>query len=91
MRLIHAVRDLNAQGGGEPIRTIALYTDEERTAMFAREADEAYPLGPASTRPYIDLAILERALVDCGADAVWVGWGSSRRIPPLRTYASVSA
>ena len=75
MRLIHAVRDLNAQGGGAPIRTIALYTDEERTAMFAREADEAYPLGPASARPYIDLAVLERALVECAADAVWVGWG----------------
>ncbi len=74
MRLIHAVRDLNAEGGPS-IRTIALYTDEERTAMFAREADEAYPLGPASGRPYIDLAVLERVLVACEADAVWVGWG----------------
>ena len=62
MRLIHAVRDLNAQGGGAPIRSIALYTDEERTAMFAREADEAFSLGPASARPYIDLAVLERVL-----------------------------
>ena len=51
MRLIHAVRDLNA-AGGEPITTIALYTEQERTAMFAREADEAYALGPASARPY---------------------------------------
>ncbi|MCW2735749.1 carboxyl transferase domain-containing protein [Nocardioides sp.] len=75
MRLIHAVRDLNAQGDGEPIRAIALHTDEERTAMFAREADEAYSLGPASARPYIDLAVLERVLVECAADAVWVGWG----------------
>jgi len=75
MRLIHAVRDLNAQGEGVPIRTIALYTDEERTAMFAREADEAYSLGHASARPYIDLAVLERVLVECAADAVWVGWG----------------
>jgi len=75
MRLIRAVRDLNAQGVGEPIRTIALYTDAERTAMFAREADEAYSLGPASARPYIDLAVLERVLVECAADAVWVGWG----------------
>ena len=74
MRLIHAVRDLNAEGG-PPIRTIALYTDEERTAMFAREADEAFPLGPASARPYIDLAVLERVLRACEADAVWVGWG----------------
>jgi acetyl/propionyl-CoA carboxylase alpha subunit/acetyl-CoA carboxylase carboxyltransferase component len=74
MRLIHAVRDLNAEGGHQ-IATIALYTDQERTAMFAREADEAYPLGPASARPYIDLAVLEKALVECRADAVWVGWG----------------
>src|SRR5262245_24058753 len=74
MRLIHAVRDINASGGG-PITTIALYTDIESRAMFVREADEGYPLGPASARPYIDLAVLERALVESGADAVWAGWG----------------
>ncbi len=74
MRLIHAVRDLNAEGHA-PIRTIALHTDEERAAMFAREADEAYALGPAADRPYLDLDVLERALVASGADAVWVGWG----------------
>src|SRR3954469_16819981 len=74
MRLIHAVRDINAHGG-EPIGTIALYTDAERGAMFVREADEAYPLGPASARPYLDHALLERALTETRADAVWVGWG----------------
>jgi acetyl/propionyl-CoA carboxylase alpha subunit len=37
MRLIHAVRDLNAENGAaEPVRTIALYTDAEPTAMFVR-------------------------------------------------------
>ncbi len=77
MRLIHAVRDLNAErpGSTDPLTVIALYTDVERTAMFVREADEAYLLGPASARPYIDLAVLERALVETRADAVWVGWG----------------
>ncbi len=74
MRLIHAVRDLNAEGG-QQIRTIALHVDEERTAMFAREADEAHALGPAASRPYLDHAALERALVATQADAVWVGWG----------------
>ena len=43
--------------------------------MFVREADLAYPLGPAAARPYLDLAALERALVATGADAAWVGWG----------------
>ncbi len=74
LRLIHAVRDINAHGG-EPIGTVALYTDAERGAMFVREADEAYGLGPASARPYLDHALLERALLDTGVDAVWVGWG----------------
>jgi len=74
MRLIHAVRDINAEGG-EPIQTVALYTDADRTAMFVREADISYNLGPASARPYIDLAVLERALRETGADAAWVGWG----------------
>ncbi len=76
MRLIHAVRDLNAERPGEPaIATLALYTDAERTAMFVREADEAYPLGPAAGRPYLDHDLLARVLREAKADAVWVGWG----------------
>ncbi|GAA3690166.1 biotin carboxylase N-terminal domain-containing protein [Microlunatus aurantiacus] len=77
MRLIHAVRDLNAQAGpdGGRIATVALHTEGERRAMFVREADLAYDLGPAANRPYLDYAVLERALVETGADAAWVGWG----------------
>ena len=74
MRLIHAVRELNAQGE-EQIETVALFTDGERSAMFVREADSAYALGPAADRPYLDLSVLERALVQTGSDAAWVGWG----------------
>ena len=74
MRLIHAVRELSTRTG-EPIETIALHTDGERTAMFVREADHSYALGPASARPYLDHAVLERALRETRADAAWVGWG----------------
>jgi acetyl/propionyl-CoA carboxylase alpha subunit/acetyl-CoA carboxylase carboxyltransferase component len=73
MRLIHAVRELNA--AGEQIETVALYTEAESSAKFVREADLGYPLGPASARPYLDYAVLERALRETGADAAWVGWG----------------
>jgi acetyl/propionyl-CoA carboxylase alpha subunit/acetyl-CoA carboxylase carboxyltransferase component len=73
MRLIHAVRDLNAQG--HQYTTIALFTDVEKQAMFVREADEAYSLGPASARPYLNYSLLERTLVQAKAEAVWVGWG----------------
>ena len=74
MRLIHAVRELSAQTMAR-IETLALYTDADRGATFVREADLSYDLGPASARPYLDLAKLERALVESGADAAWVGWG----------------
>ncbi|WP_433072878.1 carboxyl transferase domain-containing protein [Dactylosporangium sp. CA-052675] len=74
MRLIHAVRDLSAETGTR-IETVALYTDVDRTATFVREADLAYPLGPAAARPYLNHALLERALRDTEADAAWVGWG----------------
>ncbi|SDM74114.1 ATP-binding protein [Allokutzneria albata] len=74
MRLIHAVRDLSAETGTR-IETVALYTDADRNATFVREADVTYSLGPASARPYLDLAVLERALVETEADAAWVGWG----------------
>ncbi|WP_173095836.1 carboxyl transferase domain-containing protein [Actinomadura verrucosospora] len=74
VRLIHAVRDIAAETGTR-IETVALYTDVDRTATFVREADLSYDLGPASARPYLDLKVLERALVETGADAAWVGWG----------------
>ncbi|MEV0824494.1 carboxyl transferase domain-containing protein [Nonomuraea rubra] len=74
MRLIHAVRDLAAETGTR-METVALYTDVDRTSTFVREADLSYDLGPASARPYLDLKVLERALVETGADAAWVGWG----------------
>ncbi|XVU21466.1 biotin carboxylase N-terminal domain-containing protein [Actinoplanes sp. CA-054009] len=74
MRLIHAVRDLSAETGAR-IETVALYTDADRNSTFVREADITYNLGPASARPYLDLAVLERALLATKADAAWVGWG----------------
>ncbi|MFD2421138.1 ATP-binding protein [Amycolatopsis pigmentata] len=75
MRLIHAVRELNAETGAPPIETIALYTEAEHAATFVREADHSHCLGPASARPYLDHTVLAEALTATGADAAWVGWG----------------
>ncbi|MFM9377790.1 carboxyl transferase domain-containing protein [Gordonia sp. VNK21] len=74
MRLINAVRDLGAETG-QDVQTVALHTDVDAGATFVREADLTYDLGPAAQRPYINLEVLERALVDTEADAAWVGWG----------------
>ncbi len=79
MRLIHAVREMDA-----PMETVALYTDPDQRAMFVREADAAVSLGAATfvdprdgrrMSSYLDYPRLERALVASGADAAWVGWG----------------
>src|SRR6185437_6757039 len=80
MRLIHAVRELAAETGTR-IETVALYTDADRSATFVREADLGYDLGPAAARPYLDLAVLERALRESAADAAWVGWGFVAKDP----------
>src|ERR1022692_3359562 len=74
MRLIRAAREVEVEQGS-PLTTIALYTDVERTAMFVREADEAVRIYSAERDPYLDYDVLERALRDSGADAVWGGWG----------------
>ena len=46
MRCLAAVNELVSELG-EPITTIALYTEPDATSWFVREADEAFPLGPA--------------------------------------------
>jgi len=83
MRFIHAAREFRDERA-IPLRTIALFTEPDRHAMFVREADEAVSLGaaqcidPDTCRPkssYLDYARLEQALVAAKADAVWVGWG----------------
>ena len=91
MRFIHAVREFNHENG-IALRTIALFTEPDRHAMFVREADEAVCLGPAQVldantqqlkSSYVDYGRLEGALAAAHADAVWVGMGlcgGARRI-----------
>ena len=83
MRFIHAAREFN-QEHGTALRTIALFTDPDRHAMFVRQADEAVSLGPPQIADpntnhlkscYVHYPHLERALRTARAEAVWVGWG----------------
>ncbi|MCZ2811791.1 ATP-grasp domain-containing protein [Modestobacter sp. VKM Ac-2979] len=75
LRLIRAVRELNAEHG-TAIRVIALHTEAERRASFVRAADEAVVLRETGGgTPYLDHGELGRALRAGRADAAWVGWG----------------
>ena len=79
VRFIRGVRDFNRRHDTS-IRTVALFTAADRRALFVREADEGVELasaGPEAARrtPYADYAVLERAIREAHAEAVWVGWG----------------
>lgn len=82
LRLIRAVREYDLEHGTR-LTTIALHTDQEAEATFAREADEAVSLGPAHVSTpeggrqlaYVDETVLADALRRSRADAAWVGWG----------------
>lgn len=83
MRFIHAAREFSVERGVS-LRTIALFTEPDRHAMFVREADECLCIGPALVpdpntnqlkSSYLDYPRLEHGLVSARADAVWVGWG----------------
>ena len=83
VRLIQAVRE-RALELDTDLTAIAFYTDEDRGSLFVREADERYPIGPATVAEpgserrisaYLALPVLQDALVRSRADAAWVGWG----------------
>jgi acetyl/propionyl-CoA carboxylase alpha subunit len=83
IRFIRAVRQFNREHQTR-LQTIVLYTVPDRHARFIREADEAVDIGEATyvdarsgqRKPaYMDHERVARALAECRADAVWVGWG----------------
>ncbi len=58
------------------ISSVAVYSDADADAVFAREADEAVRIGPApASESYLDIARILDAAQRTGADAVHPGYG----------------
>jgi acetyl-CoA/propionyl-CoA carboxylase biotin carboxyl carrier protein len=69
---IRVIRAARAAG----LRTVAVYSDADRSALHVREADTAVRLGPApATESYLSIEALLRAAEVSGADAVHPGYG----------------
>ncbi|KAJ1808497.1 hypothetical protein LPJ75_004576, partial [Coemansia sp. RSA 2598] len=58
------------------IKTVAVYSDADANALFVREADEAYRVGPAPTsQSYLNVDAIMNAIRESGAQAVHPGYG----------------
>ena len=58
------------------IKTVAVYSDADRTALHTRTADEAIHIGAAaSAESYLSIEKIIQACKDTGAEAVYPGYG----------------
>ncbi|MGI8598020.1 MAG: biotin carboxylase N-terminal domain-containing protein, partial [Chitinophagaceae bacterium] len=59
------------------IRTVAIYTFEDRYSLHRYKADEAYMVGKEEDplKPYLDIEAIIRIAKDCGATAIHPGYG----------------
>jgi pyruvate carboxylase len=71
-----AIRILRACSELE-IRTVAIYTYEDRYSLHRYKADEAYQVGADDDplKPYLDIENILSVAKNCGADAIHPGYG----------------
>lgn len=68
-RIMRACSDLG-------IQTVAVYSEADKKALYLREADEAYHIGPSNpVKSYLNIDALIDAAKKSGADAVHPGYG----------------
>jgi pyruvate carboxylase len=71
-------------------RTVAVYPYEDRNSMHRLKADEAYQIGEVGhpVRAYLDVAEIIRVAIECGADAIYPGYGFLSENPDLAQAAA---
>lgn len=69
------------------IRTVAIYTYEDRYALHRFKADEAYQIGQPGEpiRAYLDIPAIIRIAKEAGVDAIHPGYGFLSENPALAT------
>ena len=63
-------------------KTVAVFPHEDRTSEHRLKADESYEIGEEGhpVRAYLDHANIVRVAVECGADAIYPGYGFASHV-----------
>ena len=65
------------------IKSVAIYSDADRTALHVKKADEAYNLGPDPVGGYLNAHRIVNLAVTAGCDALHPGYGFLSENPQL--------
>jgi len=69
IRIMRACRELG-------ISSVAVYSEADKEALFAKYPDEAYSIGPPpATESYLNIKKVIKVAKECGADAIHPGYG----------------
>ena len=73
-------------------RTVAVFPYEDRNSLHRLKADEAYQIGTVGhpVRAYLDVSEIIRVAKDCGADAIYPGYGFLSENPDLAAAAAAA-
>ncbi len=71
-------------------KTVAVFPYEDRNSMHRLKADEAYQIGEKGhpVRAYLDVTEIIRVARECGADAIYPGYGFLSENPDLAQAAA---
>ncbi|MEY2847463.1 MAG: hypothetical protein RI885_128 [Actinomycetota bacterium] len=72
--------------------TVAVFPHEDRNSLHRLKADEAYQIGEPGhpVRAYLDVSEIIRVAVECGADAIYPGYGFLSENPELAEAAAAA-
>ena len=85
---IRAFRAAYELGGA----TVAVFPYEDRNSLHRLKADEAYQIGSPGhpVRAYLDVSEIIRVALECGADAIYPGYGFLSENPELASAAAAA-
>ena len=68
------------------IKSVAVYTDADRTGLHVKKADESYNIGPESVAGYLNIHRLVNLALATGCDGLHPGYGFLSENPKLAQY-----